>query len=408
MVGLGVDDNRAMRQAVATGVGLPAERVVLAYSHTHAGGFFSRDRETLPGGERIAGYLDAVRAKVQSAAALAVAQMDAATLSYGRGRCDLAANRDYWDDARGLYACGFNPDAAADDTLVVVRAVAPDGRLLLTLVNYACHPTTLAWDNTLISPDYVGALRATVEQVTGAPAVFTLGACGDLGPRHGFIGDLRVADRNGRRLGHAALAALEALDAPGHDFAYAGPVVSGATLGAWLPAPQSEIRQAAAHIFRGGHTTIDLPQKPRLDAAALRQEMEDWLARQREADAAGDASAARDHGAHAERARRWLNRLSALPAGDYYPYSFTVQRMGDGFWIGVGGEPYNLLQTELRRRFPDHPVVVTVLAGELSIAYLLPAGRYGKGLYQEEPSILAPGCLETLIDAIAARMTDLL
>jgi hypothetical protein len=136
--------------------------------------------------------------------------------------------------------------------------------------------------------------------------------------------------------------------------------------------------------------------------------MEDWLARQREADTAGDASAARDHGAHAERARRWLNRLSALPAGDYYPYSFTVQRMGDGFWIGVGGEPYNLLQTELRRRFPDHPVVVTVLAGELSIAYLLPAGRYGKGLYQEEPSILAPGCLETLIDAIAARMTDLL
>ena len=24
-------------------------------------------------------------------------------------------------------------------------------------MNYACHPTTLAWQNTLISPDYVGA-----------------------------------------------------------------------------------------------------------------------------------------------------------------------------------------------------------------------------------------------------------
>ncbi|RIK44544.1 MAG: hypothetical protein DCC57_17195 [Chloroflexi bacterium] len=408
MVGLGPDDHKAMAAAIAAGAGLPADRVVLAYSHTHAGGLFSRDRATLPGGELIVPYLDTVRAKVQAAAALAAAQMGDATLSYGVGRCDLAANRDYWDEQRGLYACGFNPDARADDTLLVVRAAAPDGRRLLTLVNYACHPTTLAWDNTLVSPDYVGALRATVEQATGAPAVFTLGACGDLGPRHGFTGDLAVADRNGRRLGHAALAALEALDPPGHDFAYAGPVVSGATLGTWLPAPQSETRQAEARRFGGGRYMVDLPQKPRPDADALQRELADWLARQHEADAAGDASAARDYGARAERARRWLNRLTSLPAGDRYPYPFTVRRMGDGFWVGVGGEPYNYLQTELRRRFPDHPVVVTVLAGESGVAYLLPADRYGKGLYQEEPSILAPGCLETLIDAVTARMTELL
>lgn len=408
MVGLGTDDNRSVRQAIATGAGLPAERVVVAYSHTHSGGLFSRDRETMPGGELIAPYLDAVRAKMQAAAALASAQMGDATLSYGLGRCDLAANRDYWDAEHGLYACGFNPDVHADDTVLVVRASAPDGRRLLTLVNYACHPTTLAWENTLVSPDYVGAMRETVEQVTGAPAVFTLGACGDLGPRHGFTGDLGVADRNGRRLGHAALAALEALDPPGHDFAYAGPVISGATLGAWLPTPQSETRHEAARRFDGGQYSVDLPQKPRPNESTLRQELEEWLARQREADSTGDPIAARDYGARAERARRWLNRLSSLPAGDHFPYTFTVKRMGDGFWVGVSGEPYNLLQTELRRRFPDHPVVITVLAGESSVAYLLPADRYGKGLYQEEPSILAPGCLETLIDAITTRMAELL
>jgi hypothetical protein len=32
---------------------------------------------------------------------------------------------------------------------------------------------------------------------------------------------------------------------------------------------------------------------------------------------------------------------------------------------------------------------------------------YGKGLYQEQPSILAAGCLETLIDAIADRIQTL-
>ena len=40
------------------------------------------------------------------------------------------------------------------------------GRTLGTIVNYACHPTTLAWQNTLVSPDYVGALREVVEHST--------------------------------------------------------------------------------------------------------------------------------------------------------------------------------------------------------------------------------------------------
>ena len=66
------------------------------------------------------------------------------------------------------------------------------------------HPTTLAWDNTLISPDYPGATREVIEDATRVPCVFLLGACGDLGPRNGFVGDTAVADRNGRQLGYAA------------------------------------------------------------------------------------------------------------------------------------------------------------------------------------------------------------
>lgn len=44
------------------------------------------------------------------------------------------------------------------------------------------------------------------------------------------------------------------------------------------------------------------------------------------------------------------------------------------------------------------------LAGMLHIAYLLPRDRYGRSLYQEEPSILAPGCLEALADATPAQV----
>src|SRR5690606_31629486 len=99
-------------------------------------------------------------------------------------------------------------------------------------------------------------------------------------------------------------------------------------------------------------------------------------------------------------ARRWLNRLRNLPAGPTYDYAYTVRRLGDAYWVSLGGEPYNAIQTELRAAFPDHPIIVTVLAGESGASYLLTAESYGKGLYQEEPAFLAAGCLEDLTKAV--------
>jgi hypothetical protein len=57
------------------------------------------------------------------------------------------------------------------------------------------------WENTVISPDYVGATREVVKRETGAPCLFLQGASGELGPREGFVGDTAVTDKNGRELG---------------------------------------------------------------------------------------------------------------------------------------------------------------------------------------------------------------
>src|SRR5690606_7005809 len=94
------------------------------------------------------------------------------------------------------------------------------GALMATIVNYACHPTTLAWENRHISPDFPGALRELVQQATGAPCLFLQGASGDLGPREGFSGELELADRNGRQLGYAALSAFESLPPPVSRYVY--------------------------------------------------------------------------------------------------------------------------------------------------------------------------------------------
>jgi hypothetical protein len=333
--------------------------------------------------------------------------MQPATISYAEGHCALAGNRDYWDAARQAYVCGLNPDVAADDTVIAARVTDAGTRTIATVVNYACHPTTLAWENTLISPDYVGAMREVVERDTGAPCVFAQGACGDLGPRYGFVGDPAVADQNGRQLGYAALGALASLGPPETEMHYVGPVVSGATLGVWAPAPFSAERREQVSRYSGGVHTVALPLKPRPDRTQLNEEITRWEARRKDAEQGGDTVAARDFGARAERARRWLGRLADLPAGPSAPFPYSVYRLGDAIWVTTGGEPYNVAQTELRRRFPGQPILFSPLDGGQSAAYLLPADRYGQGLYQEEPSSLAPGCLELLIEAIAMQIARL-
>lgn len=393
---------------LAEATGAMREQIAISFSHTHSSGWFAPDRFNLPGGELIPGYLADLDVKVRQAGEQAVAAMQEVSISYASGRSNMAGNRDYWDAERGIYACGFNPDAPADETVLVGRASDATGKTTAVIVNYGCHPTTLAWDNSLISPDYIGALRETVEKATGAICVFLLGVCGDLGPREGFVGDTAVADRNGRQVAYAALSALEGMDPPLTDFVYTGPVVSGATLGTWAPQPQSSERLQSATQIAGGKFTVDLPVRERPDRAELERDLAEWNAKSDAANAQGDIVAARDARAYAERARRWIARLDDLPEGENFGVQFSVHRLGDAFWVTCGGEPYNILQVELRQHFPDFPIFVSPVAGDLQVAYLLPADRYGKGLYQEEPSILGKGCLEGLITAIDERVQTMI
>jgi hypothetical protein len=168
------------------------------------------------------------------AAEEALARRVEATLTWATGRSSVAGNRDL--PAGDRYVVGYNPQAHADDTLLVGRVAAPDGTVIATLVNYACHPTTLAWQNTLVSPDFAGALREVVEDGTdGAPCLFLQGASGDLAPREQYVGDTAVADRHGAALGHAALGALRSMPAAGTELALLGVVESGAPLAIWGP-----------------------------------------------------------------------------------------------------------------------------------------------------------------------------
>lgn len=396
--------SRATRQSR-----VPREAITLVCSHTHGAGLLTLDREGLPGGDLVRPYLERLGDTLGVLLEQAWATRRPATLVYRYGRCDLAGFRDCWDEASRQFVCGFDPDSPADDTLLVARATDDDGSVRATFVNYACHPTTLAWENRLISPDYPGAMRETIERATDAPCVFVQGASGDLGPREGYVGDASVADRNGRQLGYAALATCESLPRPGFRFEYAGPVVSGATLGAWHHVPMDAASVRASETWRMRRLRVPLRYRddlPRLDA--VRAERERLLAEEQAAAKAGDELRARDFHALVERQTRLLARLAALPAGATYPYELTVWRMGDAVWLTAQGEPYNALQTALRSRFAGRPVVVGTLAGAWGPSYLPPAQLYGRGIYQETVSVLAPGSLEALIEAAGNAVAEVL
>ncbi|MBC8870411.1 MAG: neutral/alkaline non-lysosomal ceramidase N-terminal domain-containing protein [Planctomycetes bacterium] len=387
---------------VSSAASIPRDAIIVFFSHTHAAGLMDRRRSELPGGDLIGPYLDSLATKLAALVREARDSQQPASIVYGVGRCDLARSRDYFDAERGEYVCGYNPEGEADDAVVVGRITDDGGKPLATIVNYACHPTTLAWENTLISPDYIGATREVVEQATGAPCLFVQGASGDVGPRDGFVGDVAVADRNGRQLGYAVMSAVESMPTPGTSYEYTGPVISGATLGIWKYIPVSADRRKDIDIWESRRVVIPLKYRddlPKRDD--LERERKQWSTREAEARAAGDDVRVRDARAMVERMARSLSRIRHLPPGDECPYAFDIIRIGDAVWLGLNGEHYNRLQREIRRRFAQTPIFVGTLANGSGVSYLLDSGSYGKGLYQEKVSVLAKGSLDRLVEAIA-------
>ncbi|MDR6867093.1 hypothetical protein J2Y69_001692 [Microbacterium resistens] len=368
-----VADEQGVRGAIldGLGLGLAPDQLMLSLSHTHAGAVLCAADEGLPGGELIPGYLDALAAAGIAAGREALDGARPGLIEWTAGRCELAADRELDLDGRPLV--GFNPAGEADDTVTVGR-FSIDGAVVATLVNYACHPTTLAWECREVSPDYVGALRETVEAATGAPCLFVQGASGELAPREQYTGDVTVADRHGRSLGHAALAALAALPAPGDEVELVGVVESGAPLAIWAGRPA-----AADATAVGLMESVELPLR---DLPTLDELAEEWRGI--------------DPRSREERLGRARNLREGYIDGPTVTHPVWAWRLGDAVVLGHPGEAYSRLQRTLRARFPRTPIVVMNLTNGPGFVYLPTREAYARGAYQAWQTPLAPGALELL------------
>lgn len=385
-------------EEMSQAAGRDCSQVLVIFSHTHGSGLMTLDRQSLPGGAGIGDYLRRVGRVAGELLKETDGKLQSATIVYGQGTCHLAAHRDLWDKSRQEFVCGYHPDGPTDSTLLVARVTNREQQVLATLVNYACHPTTLAWDNRLISPDYPGAMRELVERETGAPCLFIQGASGDLGPVEGFVGDVEVADRNGRQLGYSALATLTALPPAATHYEYAGAVVSGATIGVWRHHELGADRKRTVARWSHQREILPLdyrPELPTIDQVTATRAKH--LAEEQSAAQAGDESRGRAARAMVERQTRLLARLQQLPAGAQYPLRVDVWRLGDAIWVAVPGELYSLFQLQLRASFPERKLIIATLAQGWGPSYIPPKQTYGTGIYPESIAVLAAGSLEKLV-----------
>jgi len=380
-------DVATLRQQLLAEFELPDQNLIVHLTHTHSGPALDSDAPSEARPDTARAYLARLSETCVEGGREALSRRHSATALFRYGRCALATQRDFRDpQAPDRFLCGFHPEGLADDTLLVTRLVADEGRTLATLVNYACHPTTLAWENTLISPDYPGAMRELVEAETdGAPCLFLLGAAGELAPAEQYVGDVSLADRHGRELGHAALATLAPLAAGHSALRFDGSVESGAPLAMWrsCAGPASEVLRSVA-------PTVSLPLKPDLPSIA----------------AIDEALARKPDGFQYERLLRQRRVRASFGDEQTSVEHIWLWRLGDAALCAIPCEAYSLLQTRLRQEFSGRPVLVLNI-GNGSLGYLPPRALYDHNVYTVWQTPFGRGGLEAVMDAALQGLREL-
>ena len=253
-------ESDAIREAVAAALNIPVQAVRVSVTHNHAGPPPSAWNWTRQGRAALDGYYALLPEYAAGAARMAQAGLRPARVAAGSGESRVAVNRrEIAPDGRPV--TGVNPDGPIDPQVFVLRIDGREGGPLAAVVGYTMHPTTLGPSNRLISPDWPGHLKRTVEAITGATCLFAQGATGNIGPGpDGFTDDVGVVHRIGKEVGCEAARVYLGLALPAVQYHHERVWESGAPLGKWtrVPIPDSEpvVRIMARNI------TVPLIEQP--------------------------------------------------------------------------------------------------------------------------------------------------
>lgn len=190
-------------------LGIPPESLLMNASHTHCGPELRGERLVRFGidakyAAMADQYVRETAAKIGRLVGETLDQLKPSRLIFSRARAGFAMNRRLPTDKGFINSP--NPDGPIDHEVPVLRVIDAEGNLQAVLFGYACHATTLSFQQ--LCGDYPGFAQAYVQEAhPGTIALFLNGCSGDQNPYPRRTLDL--AKQHGRALANGVETALE-------------------------------------------------------------------------------------------------------------------------------------------------------------------------------------------------------
>jgi hypothetical protein len=173
---LGLQSAGALAREAAARAGLrelPPDRLLLSTTHTHSG---PDTLEIAANGQPWArSYRELLLQAIADALVEARARAVPCTLEVRTAEGSLGVNR-------------RNPAMPVDPRIVVLSLRDEAARLRGIVLHYSCHLTVLGVDSYLVSADWAGPVRSSLEKELGVPVAYLQGAEGNVDPHtRGFL-----------------------------------------------------------------------------------------------------------------------------------------------------------------------------------------------------------------------------
>jgi hypothetical protein len=304
----------------------------------------------------------------------------------------------------GRPVTGVNPEGPIDPQVFVLRIDDWEGGPLAAVVGYTMHPTTLGPSNRLISPDWPGHLKRTVEAITGATCLFAQGATGNIGPGpDGFTDDVSVVRRLGGQVGCEAARVYLGLQLPAVQHRHERVWESGAPLGKWTQELISEEEPVVRVMSR--EIRLPLIEQPllsdvqaRVDEAQRRlDDLKQQAAPTVEIEAATFAT---------KRANMTLSRAQTYGGQQTFPVELHLLQIGPAVLVGTEGEPFAELGLEIKAGSPGPATWFGGYTGGWA-GYIPTADAYPQLGYEVETSPFAPEAADRLVTETIAALKEL-
>ena len=390
-IGFDMEWTNRIIDAIARLTEVPDEHIRVSWSHTHSGPKTVRLATISEGLEMALSYMEGLPLRIAGAAWQALQHLKPVRCGAGSGSCDINLNRRL-QLPDGTFVVGRNWSGPVDHTVRVLRFDDLDANPIASIVHYACHGTTMAWQNQYFTPDFPGMARQVVEQEVGGTCLFLQGASGNLHQRRGFTGDLREYRRLGKILGLEASKVLLGIETPRRSQRFRGVLQSGAPIALYDDEPldsEDQVLRVKSRFVRLPLRPFPIADRLEAEAAELLREMNRLRESGTEAEVRVATARATQAGTRAEMARKYQGKT-------HLDCQLQGIRIGSIALLSCPVEPFTELNQQIVARSPfPHTLFSGYSNG--SFGYLPTRKAFEEGGYEVETCPFSPDAADVLV-----------